>query len=140
MTFTFDINAFFSQFPELSNNDSGVLSMYFDVAKNYVGDVDYGWLNGNSRQYALLLMTAHMATLSCRAATGSGGGLLISTSDEATSAAYMPPPAKSALSYWLNQSPYGQRLLALLSIKAAGGIYAAGSHATSNIRKFNGRF
>jgi hypothetical protein len=130
--------SFFTQFPELAATPDDSVTMFYDVATNYISAEDYGWLNGGSRSHALMLLTAHMINLSCQ--TNNGTGILISAGEGSVNAAFMPPVVKSALSYWLNQSPYGQRLLALLSIKAVGGIYSSGSMATSNIRKFNGSF
>jgi hypothetical protein len=138
MTLSLSLADFFTKFPELATTPDDSVTMFYDVATSYISAEDYGWLNGASRGYALELLTAHMINLSCLA--NNGTGVLISASEGSVNAAFMPPPVKSALSYWLNQSHYGQRLLALLSIKAAGGIYSAGSRVTQSIRKFNGSF
>lgn len=112
----------------------------FNAASMYISVANYGWLSDDRREYALYLMTAHLFASACQLGAG-GGGVVVSASEGSESTGFAPPPGStSQLKYWLNSTGYGRQLLALLAIKASGGIYAAGSRATSNIRKFNGLF
>lgn len=113
---------------------------HFDEATMYVSIEDYGLLSGKNREYAIYLMTAHLFASDCHLGVG-GGGVLVGASEGSETSTFTPPPSeKSQLNYNLNSTGYGRRLLALLAIKSAGGMYSAGSRATNNIRKFNGLF
>jgi hypothetical protein len=50
------------------------------------------------------------------------------------------PPAANAWQYWLNTSPYGMQLLALLQAKGVGGLYVGGLPERDAFRKVYGVF
>jgi len=51
-----------------------------------------------------------------------------------------PPGADNQFKYWLNQSPYGQALLALLSVQSAGGFMGGFTAPRGGIRQPAGGF
>jgi hypothetical protein len=106
----------------------------------YISAANYGNLKDEQRQYALNLMTAHLLYLSDLIAKGSPTGIVTSASEGAVSIGLAPPPAKNQFQFWLNQSPYGQQLLALLRVKGAVGVYVGGATVLSNFRQPNGSF
>jgi len=106
----------------------------------YVSTSNYGNLKDGQRQYALNLMCAHLLYLSDMIAKGSPIGVVTSASEGAVSIGLMPPPTKNQFQYWLNQSPYGTQLLALLRVKGAVGVYVGGNGVTGNFRNPNGTF
>ena len=133
VTFRTDIPAY------AAKTDQQITDM-FNAASMYISTANYGWLSGTQREYALYLMTAHLFASSCQLGAG-GGGVVVGATEGSESTSFAPPPgATSQLKYWLNSTGYGRQLLALLAIKSVGGMYAAGSPATNNIRKYNGFF
>jgi hypothetical protein len=133
VTFRADIPAYASKTDQQITDTFNAASMYLPLT-------NYGWLSDDRREYALYLMTAHLFASACQLGAG-GGGVVVSATEGSESTGFAPPPGStSQLKYWLNSTGYGRQLLALLTIKSAGGMYAAGSRATSNIRKFNGLF
>ena len=102
-------------------------------------------MKGPVVQNSLDLMTAHIATLlgSPTASSndeGTGGGIVQSASIGAVSVSMLAPPAKDAWQWWMNQTPYGQMLLALFSIKSVGGFYVGGLPERLGFRKVGGVF
>jgi hypothetical protein len=139
----FDADLFRTQCPLYANvttyPDATILN-WFDIGSDYISVNDYGYLNGNSRALALNLMAAHLLYLSDKIATGAAMGILTSASEGSVSIGIAPPPFKSMFQAWLAQTPYGQQLYALLSVKGAFCFYTAGSGVTGNIRNPNGTF
>jgi len=65
--------------------------------------------------------------LSAKANSGDVAGVVTAATIDKISVTLMPPPGLNQWQWWLNQTPYGQQLLALLQIAAAGGrFYSAG--------------
>jgi hypothetical protein len=140
----------FQAFADTVKYPTATLSMYWTVASDYISTDDNPCnnLNGASLQLALDLMCAHLTTLfTADAGNVAGGGdpgqqATIETSSTigAISVSNLPPPVKDAWDYWLNQTAYGQQLLALLKIKAVGGFYVGGLPEGAGFRKFGGVF
>ena len=85
-------------------------------------------LHGDCFNTALQLLTAHIAQLLTSAARGrQATGVITSSAIDKVSVGYAPPPMRTAWAYWLNQSPYGQQLAALLSAASVGGFYLGGT-------------
>lgn len=126
------------------------LQMYWAVASDYIStkDSQCNMLNGASLQLALDLMCAHLTTLfnadANNAAAGESPGQAVgietSASIGAVSVSNLPPPVKDAWDYWLNQTSYGQQLLALLKIKSVGGFSVGGLPERQAFRKSGGVF
>lgn len=126
------------------------LQMYWTVASDYISTKDSpcNMLNGASLQLALDLMCAHLATLftadSNNVASGEDPGQAGTIETSATvgsvSVSNLPPPVKDAWDYWLNQTAYGQQLLALLKIKSVGGFSVGGLPERTGFRKVGGVF
>lgn len=140
-------------FPAFADADvypTAQLQMYWTVASDYISTKDSpcNMLNGASLQLALDLMCAHIATLftadATNAASGGGPGvpgtIETSASVGSVSVSNLPPPIKDAWDYWLNQTSYGQQLLALLKVKSVGGFYVGGLPERESFRKAGGTF
>lgn len=142
-TIVFDVAAFRVAFPAFANDTTypdATLQAYWDAACCYISPEDYGWLHGACRVRALNLMTAHLAALSTMIANGQAVGVGQSATVGAVSVSMVPPPIKSGFQYWLAITPYGIQLWALLSAKAAGGLYVGGLPEKSAFRKVGGVF
>lgn len=119
-----------------------VLGGWFDAATNYISDVDYGCTNlsGKAQVLALNLMTAHIGYIFKTTADGDTPALMQSATIDKVSVTVTPPPVKSQFNWWLNLSPYGQQLLALLTTVGVGGFYAGGLPERAAFRRVGGGF
>lgn len=142
-TIIFDAALFRTQCPLYANvttyPDATILN-WWTIGSNYISVNDYGFLNDSSRALALNLMAAHLLYLSEKIAGGAAMGIITSASEGSVSIGITPPPFKSMFQAWLSQSPFGQQLYALLSVKSSFGFYVAGSGVTGNIRNPDGTF
>lgn len=127
-TIPFDVTAFRTMFPAFSNTTTYptiTLQSYWDMATAYINDKTAGYYCGGwvlkQQVLALNLMTAHLAALFVLIASGQTPGIEISATIDKISVSMEPPPAKNQWQYWLQTTPYGAQLLALLQIAAAGG-------------------
>jgi hypothetical protein len=124
--------SFRSLFPALANSDqygSALPQTYWTVATAYISDRNGGCYTGGltlaQQTLALNLMTAHLVALTNLVSTGNTPGVTTAASIDKISVTLEPPPASNNWQYWLNQTPYGQQLLALLQVASVGGFYAA---------------
>lgn len=144
MTHTFDYALFQSQFPAYASAPpESVLSVYWQVGTNYIDPNDNfcGGLNGDVLQYALNLMCAHQAYINALVASGQTSVVVTGSSIDKVSVSLLAPPVKDGYQFWLQTSPYGQQLAALLRAQFAGGFYSAvGLPERRAFRKVGGSF
>ena len=105
-----------------------VLQLYWNNATAYVSNVQGGCYFGNGftlaqQTLAVNQMTAHLTALSAMIAEGQTPGIEISATIDKQSVTLQPPPETNQWQYWLQTTPYGQQLLALLQVTSAGGFY-----------------
>ncbi len=147
----YDDAKFRTQFPAFADTTAWpepFLSSCWDMAAQFISldECPCRNLSGASLQLALDLMAAHIAwLLGSPAATGedadnSAGGLITNASIGSVSVGIMAPPVKDGWTYWMNQTPYGQQLLALFAVKAVGGFYVGGLPERKGFRKVGGTF
>lgn len=138
---SFNIDYFRQRFPEFSDDrifEDATLTVSWDIATCYLTPEEFCF--GNCRELALQLMTAHLQKLSLLTAAGQSTALIISATVDKVSVSATPPPVKSQLEWWLNTTPYGAQLWALLQVNSVGGFYIGGSPVLSAFRKFDGSF
>jgi hypothetical protein len=127
--FEFDVEGFRLQFPAFSDDTTYpdlTLEGYWDMAIEYISDVNYGYLRDGSRYLALNLMTAHLAALFTLINAGETPGQIQGATIDKVSVTLTPPPNKNQFDWWLGLTPYGAQLLALLQMKSVGGFYVVG--------------
>lgn len=143
-TIAFDpttFRALFKAFTSAGDYPDVVLQLFFDTATAYVSaDIIpsapcYGGLNLAQQTLALNQMTAHLVALNDLIAAGENPGVEVSSTVDKISVSMMPPPATTQWQWWLNQTPYGAQLLALLSVAAVGGFYSGGHRIASAFRR-----
>lgn len=125
----FDATAFRELFPAFANVTTypdATLQLYWNLATNFISK--WPQCNGGMRfrdqqPYAINLMAAHLLQLGTQAAAGQAGGVVVASTVGAVSVSLMAPPAPNQWQFWLNQSPYGATLLALLQAVSVGGWY-----------------
>ena len=140
--YVFDIPAFRISYPEFADPlkyPDATLQRYWDNSTCYIANSNYGALRGCCRYTALTLMTAHIARLSSLPA-GSVPSVASSATVGAVSVTTVPPPIKTQFQWWLNSTPYGMQLLALLNLKGVGGISVGGLPERNGFRKIGGVF
>lgn len=130
--------AFREMFPEFSDTvkyPTSVISMLYGVAQLYIvpGGSLCRMLAGAAFDFALMLTTAHLLYLQMQrvsAGDDAGGesvGFVQSASIGDVSVTKAAIPSTDQWQYWLNGTPYGQQLLALLQLASVGGIYVGGN-------------
>jgi hypothetical protein len=127
-TVYFDAEVFRGMFPAYANcglYPAASIQVQWDLATNYITDntmiACYEGMKGSQQVAALNLMTAHLMYLNGLVAAGQPAGLVQSATIDKVSVQLTPPPQSSQWQWWLNQTPYGQQLLALLQVASAGG-------------------
>lgn len=129
-----------SAYANVTTYPDQLITTTWDMGSSYISTNDYGYLQGSQRQYALNLMCGHLLYIGDAIAAGKPLGIVTSASEGAVSIGLTPPPMKNQWQYWLNQSPYGAQLLALLRLKGAVGVYVGGYPIAGNFRKPDGTF
>lgn len=111
---------------------ASIIQVWWDQATNYVTN-QYGgcyfWganYNLSQQKLAVNLMAAHLLYISNLVTTGQTPGVVTNATIDKVSVALLPPPQSNNWQYWLNQSPYGQQLMALLQVAGVGGFYYSG--------------
>jgi hypothetical protein len=128
---TFDSVAFRAQFPAFTSTTKypdEQLSGYFTMATMYIYPKDWGGICGAQLQLALNLLTAHLTMLNQLILAGNtAGGLVTGATIDKVTVSLQQPANKDAWADWLNLTPYGKQLLALLRILSRGGGIVGGS-------------
>lgn len=126
----FDPSAFRLAFPDfgsLASYPDAKLQRYFDMATAYINNRSGGCYGGgwklNQLTIGLNLMTAHLLTIANIIAGGNNTGVLTQATIDKVSVTIEPPPVPNQWQYWLQSTPYGAELLALLQVLSAGGYY-----------------
>jgi Protein of unknown function (DUF4054) len=123
--------AFRALFPAFANTTiypDSTIQLFWTTATAYItapGRCSYSALTPAQRTLALNQMTAHLLYLSGLAVAGNTPGVVVGATIDKVSVTIQPPPEPNQWQYWLNQSPYGQQLLALLQVVSVGGFYAS---------------
>lgn len=125
-TLVFNIAYFRQAYTEFANTvlfPDATLDMYWQWATTYISKRNVGVLNDAARQRSLNLMTAHLGKIQILNATGNVPGIVTHAEVDKVKIQLEPPPLPNQWQWWLNTTIYGQQLLALLQVKAAGGFY-----------------
>lgn len=146
-TIIFDPVAFREQFPAFQCTPAianKTLQGYWDTATLYINDnttsVYCGGMRTAQRTQCLYLMTAHIAAINRFIATGQTAGVITNGTVDKVSVTIEPPPSKNQWQYWLQTTPYGQQLLALLQVIGVGGLYVGGRPELSAFRRPSGYY
>jgi hypothetical protein len=145
-TITLDPAAFralFPQFADPAKYPDAALSIQFGAATGYVSADTYGDMTVAARTNALYLMTAHLLAIGAIIAQNNYQGqvgIVTGAVVDHVQITLTPPPVKSQWQWWLNTTPYGAQLVALLQAQAAGGFYVGGLPERAAFRKVGGIF
>lgn len=144
MAIEFDVAVFRAQFPAFASETTypdALLQGYWDQATCYISDQDYGCVQGGCRRAAINAMAAHLCALNDLIVSGNAPGVAVGATVGSVSASRAQPPfGTDPWRYWLNLTPYGQQLLALLESAAVGGFYVGGNPERAAFRRVGGGF
>lgn len=132
-----DIAAFRAAFPAFSDDAAypdALLNAKFTVAKCFIEDNDCSF-DPDCRQYAYQLMVAHLLGIDERVSSGQPGRLIQSATEGPVNVSFAEPPTRSNFNFWLQTTPYGVQLSALISVNAIGDYYG-GNQALAAFRRF----
>lgn len=119
-----NFRALFPAFANTTSYSATLLSLWWGNATAYISNQNQcGWGSLTLQQQTLALnyMTAHLVYLNNLAATGEDSGVITGATIDKISVQLEPPPEANQWQWWLNQSPYGKQLLALLQVAVVGG-------------------
>lgn len=144
---TLDVAAFRVQFPQFANATTFpdlTIQGQFDLGTAFVQQRVGNQMPAAARRQALYLMTAHLLALGVIIATGNytgQPGTVTASSVGDVSVTLQPPPVKNQWAWWLNLTPYGAQLQALLAAQAVGGMGPFGAlPETAAFRRVGGIF
>lgn len=128
---TFDYELFVTQIPAYSNPivyPEVFIETYWNMATCYVSTIaNYGCLQCSCRAFAINLMTAHLIYINSLILAGQTPFVANDATVDKVHVGLVPPNMPNQFDWWLNTSPYGAQLLALLEVSSVGGFYIGGS-------------
>lgn len=120
----------FPAFSDTTKYSDSLIQSQMDIAKLYISPEPNCMVKDDILEQLIYLMTAHLLVLNNQLTSGSsssvGGGQIASASVGGVSVSKAIPKNKTELDYWLNLTPYGMQLLALLSMLTGIGFYIGG--------------
>lgn len=136
--------AIYPEFSDVLLYPDARLQMQWTLAGCYISDRGCNCAGPDGtdcREQMLYLMLAHLLALSTMVSAGTGAPAVVSSARvDKVAVTLVPPPVTDAWDWWLNTTPYGAQLLALLSVCSVGGFYAGGLPEPRAIRKYGGIF
>lgn len=145
-TITINIAAFRVQTPQFADSakfPDVLIQSKFDLSTAYVSADTYGDMPQAARTQALYLMTAHLLALGVIIAqNGYSGqpGIVQAATIDGITITLQPPPVRGQWRWWLNTTPYGAELVALLDAQSVGGFFVGGLPERAAFRKVGGVF
>lgn len=122
--------ALFKAFDNTIVYPDAIIQLFWDTATAYVSNRNGGCFVGSmtlpQQTLALNQMTAHLLALNDLIAAGNTPGIVVAGTVDKVSVTLEPPPTVNQWQYWLQTTPYGQQLLALLGTLSVGGFYFPG--------------
>ena len=120
-----DPDKFREMFPHYADKTDEEIEAMWDLVTCYISD-EYGCgrLSGKCREKAMYLMLAHLFYIeeNWSGETPALNGTVTQTTIGVVSVSIQAPPAGSQYQWWLNTSPFGKTLAAMLSALAAPGM------------------
>ena len=119
--------ALFAPYANTTTYPANIIQGYWNSAILYISNRYGGRFTGKTvaqQTQMINLMTAHLLYLAGLIAGGNTPGIITGATIDKISVTIEPPPVKNQWQYWLQTTPYGQELLALLQVVGVGGFYA----------------
>lgn len=128
-----DFRGAFPEFSDASKYPDSLIENFIGQAECYISPKKRASIGDDCLKLAILLMAAHLLVLSQGDASGSGGassagaGQVSSATIGNVSVGYVAPPNKNQTQWWLNLTPYGQRLYQLMISRIPAGAFYFGT-------------
>lgn len=123
--------ALFPAYANMTTYPQATIQMYWNSAILYInnryGGCYFGGMNLAQQMQAINLMTAHLLYLAGLIAGGQVPAIITNATIDKITVGIEPPPVKNQWQYWLQTTPYGQQLMALLQVVGVGGLYISSS-------------
>ena len=123
--------ALFPTYANANNYPVPVIQANWNSATLYISNRYTGscWnrLTLAQQTQAINLMTAHLLYVAGQIAAGKTSVVVAGATIDKIALTLEPPPAANQWQWWLNTSPFGIQLLALLQVASVGGFYFPGS-------------
>ena len=133
--------AAYPQFGDETKYPDEYLDMVWEQVSCIVSAASYGNLLGDCRAFLLYGLVCHYLTLIQNGSRqGDQGGFITSSTIDKVSVTKAAPPSPNQFSWWLNQTPCGQMVLATMEAATAGGDYYGGSPEVGAFRRVGGLF
>jgi|ERR1051326_228886 hypothetical protein len=121
----FPLDKFRALYPQFASLSDEVINAWAEQAACFLSFNNCGCEDAN-----FMLMTAHLLAVNGLLSGGqidnTSAGNISSATIGSVSVAYATPPTGDQFTFWLNGSPYGKQLLALLA-RCRTGFYVGGS-------------
>ena len=144
MAVSFNPASFREQFPAFADSvrfPDSVLSRCFTQSTCYINNETNRCINAQCLELLLYSFTAHICLINSNVQQDKTNGIVTSASVGGVSVGLAPPPFGSdQWSWWINTTPYGQQVEALLDGLSAGGFYFGGRCERGAFRKVGGGF
>lgn len=140
---TLDVTAFRAMFPEFADTvkyPDASITMWRTMGNQYIYSYDNCLISGDVLQLALNLVTAHLAKSFTMISNGQSVVVVAGATEGSVAVSMVPPPAKTGWQWWLNTTPYGVQLWALLQTLVVGGFTIGGAPESSGFRRVYGVF
>ena len=133
------VQEFQESYPEFVNPPftEAVIQRFITLAYCYMSNLNYGFVKGDCREQALMLMVAHLLTIwnNIQNQGGSGGSVGSTTNLGIAQKAKVGevelslalPTMQNLYQSWLNATPYGQMLYAMLFAHTPPVLYFGGN-------------
>jgi hypothetical protein len=142
----FDPDTFRVLYPQFASSSAfptPALQARFDLATAYVSSDIYGDMPPAARAQALNLMTAHLLAVGVLIAQNNYSGqvgVVTGATIDKVAITLQPPPDRGQWRWWLNATPYGAELVALLDMQSVGGFFVGGLPERLAFRRVGGGF
>lgn len=123
-----DIAAFRAAFTAYADDTAypdSLLETKYTIGKCYIEDVSTV-IPDDCRQIAYQMLVAHLLYLDGQIAAGNAGRAISSATEGPVSVSFVDPPNDDNFTLWLQNSPYGPQLAALLETYEIGDYYGGG--------------
>ena len=137
---TLNIATFREVYPAFSDDTKypdSVITQGFTKATIFFKNETNCLIDDSQLETILYLMTAHLLQVQANVTNGNTSGVVTSASIDKISVSIASPKNADNFEYFLNQTIYGQELLALLGMLIVGGLYIGGSYETMAFKKAN---
>ena len=125
-------------YADMTAYPEALLSVYWTSATSFVSNCTYGFLPIPARTLGINWMAAHLIAIAGLVAAGQVPGIVNNATIDKISIGLVEAPKPNQWQWFLNQTAYGQQLLALLQVNSVGGYIVGGSPVSQSFNRPGG--